>query len=787
MNKFDEMIAGSIDICKSYALKEKNIALGVFHLLYGLINNPYTQSSKLLKKHKGEVVNFLSKEPKTSIPVQADQISTTLQLSEWITHASSNAIENGRREVSEQDLLKFLPRMVPQISFDPSIANIGDNKKTVDMPQFLTNLNELAEEGSLDPVIGRQSEIRAVMEILGRRRKNNPMLVGEPGVGKTAIIEGLAEAIEKEKVPNILKDKIIYSLDLGSLLSGTSLRGSFEEKIKELLKFSKSKKGKCIIFIDEIHQLVGVGKTDGAMDGANLLKPALSRGDIYCIGATTENEYQKYILKDVALSRRFREVRVKEPSNEEAIEIIMGIRDKFESHHGIKISNEAVYASVLLSAQYMTDKYLPDKAIDLVDEACSSMKINAEAPPPKLVDLEKEIRAKLIQAKIEKDDNSILEEVKLLREKVKIEKDKWDRDLLSIKRVSELKNELDLLKFNLEKSERENDFEEASKIKFVQIPGVEAKLNNFRHVWVLEKKNIAEVISRHTFIPVEKILKKEQKTILNLESYLNSRVFGQQKALYDISCTLKISYAGLSKENKPLGSFLLLGPSGVGKTETAKALCNFLFNSEKNLIRFDLSEFSDQTSVSKLIGASPGYVGYEEGGVLTEAIRKNSYAVLLFDEIEKAHSNFSDILLQILDEGRLTDNKGRTIDFKNTVIFMTSNAKDYKREFKPELLGRIDSILQYESLDKNVMGKLVDKQVALLNARLKDRKLVAALSDNLKKHLEETGYNETYGARPLESLFNKIVIKPLADRVLSGNLEKGTLTADLVNEEVVFS
>jgi ATP-dependent Clp protease ATP-binding subunit ClpB len=633
----------------------------------------------------------------------------------------------------------------------------------------------MAESGKLDPVIGRSKEIRAVMEILGRRGKNNPVLVGPAGVGKTAIVEGLADAIVKGKVPDVLEGKIVYSLELGALMAGTKYRGEFEERLQNLLKFIKEQNGQAILFIDELHQLVGAGRTDGAMDAANLLKPALARGELHCIGATTPEEYQKYILNDSALDRRFRGVPVDEPTKEDAIEILMGIREKMEIHHGIKISDRAIYDAVFLSSQYIPDKNLPDKAIDLIDEASSALKLSAEAMPADLAELEGEIRTKKVYAKSQSRAADIEKEIAALEERFIEGKAKWEQEVLGLKKEAELKLSLERYKFELEQAQRNQDYETASKLKYQTIPEVESLLANSQTTWILDTKHIANVISRQKGIPVEKILKSKQEQILELEAYLKRKVFGQDEALHEISEVLVTAHAGLSDPSRPLGSFLLKGPSGVGKTETAKALAEFLFGSQDNLIRFDLSEFSEKHSVSKLIGAPAGYVGYEEGGVLTEAIRRKPYSVILFDEVEKAHRDFSDILLQILDDGRLTDNKGRTIDFKNTIILITTNSKNLEADFKPEVLGRLDAMLSYKALDNTIMTNLIDKQLQLLNERLESKELSIQLDPKVYEELAKRGYDPRFGARPLQSVFTQIVTRPLSKKVLEGHLEKGQM------------
>jgi ATP-dependent Clp protease ATP-binding subunit ClpB len=776
MKQFDSTVQGALDIAQTDAIRRKNTEVTPFHLFFGLMSHPSSFTNQNLGKYKARVEEFLAKLAKSTSEVTFETLRTSSKLSQWITMASSRAAENAREEIREADLLKFLPNILPELKIDYNDLNVKETDEEV--PDFLINLNDIAKAGKLDPVIGRTKEIRSVMEILGRRSKNNPVLVGSAGVGKTAIVEGLADQIVKGKVPDVLKGKTVYSLDMGQLMAGTKYRGDFEEKIQHLLRFVKSQIGDVVLFIDEIHQLVGAGRTDGAMDAANLLKPALARGDLHCIGATTPEEFQKYILGDAALERRFRFVPVNEPSKEDAIEILMGIRDKHEIHHGIKISDDAVYSAVFLSDQYITDKNLPDKAIDLMDEAASALKLSAEAMPAPLVELEGEIRSKKIYAQVEKKNEEILKEIESLEQKFYEGKMEWEKEVKSLKQMASIKNKIDRVKFDLESAESRADYTEASRLKFAVLPELEKELGNFQNIWILGRNHIANVISRQTGIPVEKILKTKQDNILDLENQLGQVVFGQKEALKEIAETLLTSYAGISSENRPLGSFLLKGPTGVGKTETAKALAKILFDSESNLVRLDLSEYSEKHSVAKLIGSPAGYVGYEEGGILTEAIRRRPYSVILFDEIEKAHPDFADILLQILDDGRLTDNKGRTINFRNTIVLLTTNSKDIHKDFKPEMLGRLDGILTYSSIDSSIMERLIEKQTSLLNERLKSKGISILLSESTERILTEQGFDPQFGARPLNNVFNRIVNRPLSREILAGNIAEGRYLAD---------
>ncbi|MDD0853081.1 AAA family ATPase [Halobacteriovorax sp. GB3] len=776
MNKFDSIVAGALDLAQAEVLKRKNSELWPEHLLFGLISHPSSYLSRVFKKYKKDITLELDKIPSVTNQMALDQVRASARFSEWLTYASSHAIQSQRDEISEKDLVKFLPQVFKNLDLDYALLSLDSDEEEHEVPSFLVNLNELAMQGKLDPVIGRTKEIRAVMEILGRRSKNNPVLVGPAGVGKTAIVEGLAEAIVKGNVPDVLEGKVVYTLDMGSLMAGTKFRGEFEERLQNLLKFLKAKAQESILFIDEMHQLVGAGKTDGAMDAANLLKPALARGELNCIGATTYDEYQKFILGDSALDRRFRPVPVNEPSKEDSIEILMGLKEKLEIHHGIKIGEDAIYNAVVLSDQYITDKNLPDKAIDLVDEAASALKLSAEAMPSKLVELQSEIRQKKIYAQVGKLKESELKDIEVLEADFNSEKEKWEKEVYALKRVSDVKNQLDKYRFELEQAERKGEFDKAGELKYSVIPELEKELNECSHDWVLNKVNIAQVISRQQGIPVEKILKSKQENILRLGEFLTERVFGQDEALNEIHETLISAHAGLTDPTRPLGSFLLKGPSGVGKTETAKALTQFLFDSEANLLRFDLSEYSQKHDVAKLIGAPAGYIGHDDGGILTEAVRRKPYSVILFDEIEKAHFDFSDILLQILDDGRLTDNKGRTIDFKNTIILLTTNSKNIEHDFKPEVLGRLDAVLDYHELDESIMESLVLKQVKLLNERLSSKEVSIELDECSLKEIALKGHDPRFGARPLQSVFNKLVTRPLSKLILKDELKSGKYT-----------
>ncbi len=760
MNSFDRIVAGSIELAQSEALKRKNNELTEFHLLWGLLNNPATVASKRLKEEKKVVKGLLDRLP-TVKEIALAEMRTSAKLSEWFTLASSEAIQAGREDISESDLLKFVARFFPQLNIE--VPETGEGREK---PDFLEDLNALAETGKLDPVIGRSVEIRRVQEILCRRTKNNPVLIGPPGVGKTAIVEGLAGLIQSNRVPDIIQGKTLFSLNIGSLMAGTKYRGEFEQRIESLIRFIKDQGREAIVFIDEIHLIIGAGKTEGAMDAANLLKPALAKGELNCIGATTVEEYKKYIESDSALERRFHQVKIDEPTKEDTIQILVGLREKLEIHHGVEITEEAIVSAVYLSDQYISDRYLPDKAIDIIDEAAAALKLSADSMPPELAELEALMRSKKILAKANPRQKSLKSEIADLEREFDQNRRIWEKKVLDLKRVSQLKQQLDKSNFLLRKAETEGDYELASKLKYGDIPKLNEELAGFEVSWKLLRRNIGEVVAKATGVPVERVLRSNQENLLELEGYLQHRVLGQGAALKEIADTLIAAHAGLSDQSRPLGSFLLMGPSGVGKTETAKALAAFLFGAEKHLIRIDLSEYSEQHSVAKLIGAPPGYIGYEKGGILTEAVRRSPYSVILFDEIEKAHRDFSDIMLQILDDGRLTDTQGRVVNFKNCVVFATSNLPNHDGFFKNEMIGRLDDILYYEHLNDDTIFALLDREVEQLNEKLSGKEIALSLSEDFKIRIKNSGFDEKYGARPLKNAFNRMVIKPLSKILL---------------------
>ncbi len=681
------------------------------------------------------------------------------------------------------------------------MENYSQDEKILE--KFGRDIVEDVKNGKIDPVIGRDEEIRRIIQILARKTKNNVILIGEPGVGKTAIIEGLAERIVKEDVPTTLKNKTIYELDMGALVAGAKYRGEFEERLKAVLNKIKQSEGKIILFIDEIHLIVGAGKTDGALDAGNMLKPMLARGEIDCIGATTLNEYRMYIEKDRALERRFQQVLVKEPTVEDTISILRGLKDRFESHHGVKITDGAIVAAATLSNRYLTERFLPDKAIDLIDEACANIKVEIESMPASL----DEVTRKIMQLEIEKvalsketDKNSkerllkINEELKGLKNEENELRKQWINEKQLITEAKEMKKKLEKAKFDLDQAFNSGDYKRASELKYQTIPALEEKLNNYETQEkndslikeIVTEELIAKLISKSTNIPINKIMKGEKEKLLGLNSILKQRVIGQDEAIELVSNAILRQRAGINDINRPIGSFLFLGPTGVGKTEVAKSLAEALFDSESHIIRLDMSEYMEKFSVSRLIGAPPGYVGYEEGGQLTEQVRRNPYSIVLFDEIEKAHPDVFNILLQILDDGRLTDSQGRVVDFKNTIIIMTSNLGSQlllnnedndkvqellKNTFRPEFLNRIDEIITFHPLTKDVQVKIVDKMLKQLQNRLKEQNIIIEFTENVKQYIIDKSYTFEYGARPIKRYIQREVETIIAKAIISSQIQ----------------
>lgn len=664
---------------------------------------------------------------------------------------------------------------------------MNDQKSAISL--YTTNLTARAREGKLDPVIGRDSEVRRVMQVLSRRTKNNPVLVGDPGVGKTAIVEGLASRIVSGDVPDSLKDKELLVIDISTILAGAKFRGEFEERLKALLKEIDDAAGKYVLFIDELHTIVGAGSAEGAVDAGNMLKPALARGQLHMIGATTLNEYRKYIEKDAALERRFQPVMVEEPSAEDSVAILRGLKEKYEIHHGIRITDDALISAVTLSSRYIADRFLPDKAIDLVDEAASALKIETESLPTALDIKKRSLTQKEIELtglKKEKSESSKAKATELAVEITSLKADleeqlkSWrdQKELLSS--VVKLQKEKDVLKLELENAEREVNLQKAAEIKYGKLPDLDKKLSNAEKSWkkIPEEQrlikeevgsdDIAAVVSRWTGIPVTRLLSSETEKLLNLESTLASRVIGQAEAVKAVAAAIRRSRAGISDVNRPIATFLFLGPTGVGKTETAKALASELFGTENSIVRLDMSEYSEEHNIARLIGAPPGYIGYEEGGQLTEAVRRHPYSVVLLDEIEKAHPTIYNAFLQIFDDGRLTDGKGRTINFTNTVIIMTSNLpeSELKNVFRPELLNRLDQVIIFNSLSPKDMDKIVENELERALINVKNSGIKINIDDQVKTYLAKKGYDATYGARPLKRLIQNELLDELALKLL---------------------
>lgn len=716
-----------------------------------------------------------------------------------------------RYQIQEEAVLKALV----DIRGSQRITDPEPESKYQALEKYTVDLTERARQGKLDPVIGREEEIRRVIQVLSRRTKNNPVLIGEAGVGKTAIVEGLAQRIANGDVPQSLKDRRLLALDMGALIAGTKYRGEFEDRLKAVLKEIKES-GNVILFIDELHTIVGAGAAEGAVDASNMLKPALARGELRCIGATTLNEYKKYIEKDPALERRFQPVFVGEPSVEETISILRGLKEKYEVHHGVKIKDSALVAAAVLSNRYISNRFLPDKAIDLIDEAASRIRVQLDSLPEEIDELERRIRQLEIERqalKKEKDPasaerlNKLDKELAELKDKSQSLKAQWKREKDLIDRINQLKEQRDALKIEEQNAERRGDLEKVAEIRYgrlleidKQIQKLSAELAEIQKKGKMlkeevDEEDVAEVVSRWTGIPVSKMLEGELERLLKMEEILSKRVIGQDHAIRAVSDTIRRARAGLQEPTRPIGSFLFLGPTGVGKTELARALAEFLFNDEKAMVRIDMSEYMEKHSVARLIGAPPGYVGYEEGGQLTEAVKRRPYSLILLDEVEKAHPDVFNILLQILDDGRLTDGKGTTVDFRNTLIIMTSNLgshiikelshdfetmerevrKILESHFKPEFLNRIDEVVIFKPLTRDIIFRIVDLQIEQLKKRLQDRKIDLVLTPRAKEVLAEKGYDPVYGARPLKRTIQKEIQNPLAMKILAGEFKEGDM------------
>ncbi len=858
IQKFTQKSIEAIQNAQNLAIEHENSQIDQEHLLYALLVGENSLIKELLKKMNvsDEFENAIKREIDNKPSMhsnarQMDQVYISRDTDEALTDAQNTAEKMQDEYVSVEHImiglidkanskLKELFRTfkIDKNGFLKVLSEVrGNTRVTTDNPEgtydvlkkYGTDLTEMARKQKLDPVIGRDDEIRNVIRILSRKTKNNPCLIGEPGVGKTAIAEGLALRIVRGDVPENLKDCTIFSLDMGALVAGAKYRGEFEERLKAVLQEVKKSEGKIILFIDELHTIVGAGKTDGAMDAGNLLKPMLARGELHCIGATTLNEYRQYIEKDPALERRFQHVLVDEPSVEDTISILRGLKERYEVYHGVEISDNAIIAAATLSHRYITDRFLPDKAIDLIDEACSMIKTEMESMPTELDEISHKIMQHQIEAealKKEKDEQSqkrlevIQKEIAEMQTKFNEMKAKWENEKDAISKVQKLREDIEKVNGEIEKAERNYELNKAAELKYGKLPELQKELKKEEEIAAKSKESsllrtkvtdeeITKIIAKWTGIPVTKLMESEREKILNLGSILHKRVIGQDEAVDKVTDAIIRSRAGIQDSRRPIGSFMFLGPTGVGKTELAKALAESLFDDEHNIIRIDMSEYMEKFSVSRLIGAPPGYVGYEEGGQLTEAVRRKPYSVILFDEIEKAHPDVFNVLLQVLDDGRITDSQGRTVDFKNTIIILTSNlgseyilegindkgelteeAKDkveklLKQSFRPEFLNRLDEIVFYKPLTQNEIGKILDLLIADLNKRLTDQEITVELTDSAKTYLITNGYDAIYGARPLKRFVQKKVETLIAREIIKQTvLPKDKVLIDCKDNEL---